>query len=214
MSVAGSSVYDIVDMEELFGYANKVKALILQELGKRLPSEAELIDVFVDISDVDDKLAKEKIEIEIDVTRLLGLKTECLWYEGVYESCQDGISQNIDDYPECNEESDKYNEEECKRRIDACVEDHIEEFKEENCGLPFYFNYKNPPTSEANLVELEDEDNYRYCCGVALRYTYTQYPFKDALKDIVGSENAIEYLVDTVVAEVLRVIDALKALAP
>jgi len=212
--VVGSSVYDILDMEKLFGYEDKVKALIQQELKKRLPSEAELIDVFVNISDVDDKLAKEKIEVEIDVTRLLGLNTECLWYEGVYENCQEGISQNIDDYPECNEESSEYSEEKCRERVEECVKDHLEDFKNENCGLPFSFDYKNPPTSRARLEELEEEDNYRYCCGVKLVYEYTQYPFKEALKEVVSSDNAIEYLVNTVVAEVLRIIDALKALSP
>ena len=203
------SLYEIAPWEKLVSYQINLKRMIEEKLRKRLPKEVDIVDIDVDVREIDNEHVRERIEVVLDLSKILGQGWVCAWFEGMYYNCQDFASE----IEECNEDSPRYNDEECRRRIEECVESQLEEFREENCGLPFYFNYKNPPTSEAKLVTLEDEDSYRYCCGVGLRYRYTVYPFKTAMKDIIDNAKGMGYTAEQVVSEVVRIVNALRALA-
>ena len=195
--------------DKILSYEQRLKKMIEQKLRRRLPEGASLLDIQVSIKPVDEHLMKELIEVEVDVTRMLGLEKQCIWYEGIDYHC----SMMLGDEPVCDEDSDSYDEKECQRRFEECKKSQLEQFKEENCGLPFGFSYDKKPYIEARLEEYEEEDSYRYCCGVMLRFQYTQYPFKSAIREIVESDNEARYLADMIVAEVLKVIRALRALA-
>lgn len=203
------SLYEIVPWEKLVEYQINLRKMIEERLRKRLPKEVDIVDIDVDIKEIDAEHARERIEVVLDVTRLFGNDWECIWYDGLYDSCQSAAL----DFKECIEGSKDYDEEKCKRYIEDCVEDKLAEFKNDYCGLPFEIRYSNPPASKARLVSLEDEDSYRYCCGIGLRYIYTQYPFKDVLRELVESKRSMEYTAEQVASEVIRIVNAVRALA-
>lgn len=212
MSVANGrnpSLYEIVPWEKLLEYQINLRKMIERKLRKRLPKEVDIVDIDVDVREIDNEHVRERIEVVLDVTRLFGNDWECIWYDGLYDSCQSVVL----DFKECIEDSKDYDEEKCKRYIEDCVEDKLAEFKNDYCGVPFRFLYDNFPVSKAKLVELENDDTYEYCCGVGLRYRYTVYPFKTAMKDIIDNAKGMEYTAEQVVSEVLKVVNALRALA-
>ena len=208
------SVYEIVGVEPLTNYQIEVEKRIRSELEKRLPEGAKLAVVNMEISDVDDRLAKEEIRVVVNVTELLGLDVECFYFDGAYEICSEPPVDDEEFNKYCDPDSKDYDDEKCNKLVDQCVQEELKQFKEENCGLPFTLQYENPPYAKAKLVVLEDEDSYRYCCGVGLEVTFTYHPFKTVMKDIVNNEKAIEYTVNQVVAETLKLVEAVKALAP
>ena len=192
----------------LFNYIDKVITKVKPELEKMFQN----YDIWYRWGEEGNELRYEII-VEAEVTELLGLERECIWFEGVYESCQDGVSQNISEYPECNEDSPSYNEARCRKIIEECVNEHLENFKNEYCGLPFRFAYNNPPMFLAYLEVLEEEDNYSYCCGVKLVFKYMNSVFKDVVQELAESKNAVEANANQLLWELKKVVEALKALA-
>ena len=195
--------------QKIMDYEARLRAMIERRLRRRLPEGAELLDVRVEIREHNEHLMKETVEIEIDVTRMLGLERQCLWFEGVEYHCGNMLANETI----CDEESKEFNEEACQKRFMECRDYEIKRFREEECGLPFEFSYDRSPISMAKLESYEDEDSYRLCCGAKLVYKHIQYPLRSAIKEIVESDNEARYLADMIVAEVLKVIRALRALA-
>ncbi len=198
-------------------YLGMVRLLVREGIEKRLGGMVDIRELYVNARDVGNGFAEEIVEVALDVTGLLNLNRECVWFEGLYYSCQDGISQNIDNYRVCDPESSEYDEEKCSREIEECVNYHVEDFKNENCGLPFRFVWNNETTSLAYLRPYEDEDSYKLCCGVELYYRYKQRFSLEVTRDLLSNQETMEriarYTADKIIAEILRLVEALRALA-
>lgn len=194
-----------LEINEIHTYLNNLRSVIDEKLREKLPRDVEIIDIHAILDDSLEYTAKEQITVEIDVTKILGLEEECLWFEGIENHCAEAIAANHN----CDED----NIEKCQKHFRDCVEEHVKEFRKETCVPPFIFEYMNLPLSRAKLDVLEDEDAYRICCGVKLVYTYTQYPFKSALPELVKSKESMEYTANLIATEILRLIEALRMIA-
>lgn len=209
MITAQTHLQTLDPYESMYKYLDRVLERVKPELEKLFRE----YDIFWSVNETDSTYDYE-ITIEANVTELLGLDTECLWFDGVSEICNEPPVGDPEYEKYCNPDSPEYDDEKCERLFRECVENEIQQFKEENCGLPFRFAYNNPPMFLAYLSVWEDEDAYKLCCGVKLVFKYRNSVFKNVVAEIAESDNTVNYSAQQILAELKKVVEAVKALAP
>jgi len=180
-----------LSISKLFEHIIKLESLVEERL-KQNNLKAVVLHKLAD------KLAE--LTVYVDISDYTMESVPCLHYEDVEYHCGTVVSENCDS-----------NEEECEKKFRQCVGEEIRDFIEQHKYPPFRFKYSNLSDIEAEVRTEKDDEGRKICVRDYLLVRW-KWKFPENVEEIIDSIN-VEYTVDYILSHVLRLVEAVKALA-
>lgn len=188
--IAQIQTQDLFDLA--WKYADKLGEALKPRLEELLRKHGvDLHDLFVTY-DFENDLVKFKVEVEVDISGHIAGKAPCLYWEGVYENCS------------------------LEKKVEECVSDKVEEYRNEYGGLPFEFKYRKEGIVEAHLEVREIEDSVKLCIRDILAATFYVQIGAHYLKEIIDDpeviQKVVDYDIEQIIGELDSILEAVKTL--
>jgi len=176
-----------------------------ERLSQRLREELErkgirIHDVSVELENHSNDEVRYRVEIDIMIYEAVRV-----YYDGIYESCNDAASEAV--------ASGEITEEEVGNYVESCVDEEVGNYDEEYGEPPFELTYRKSYV-EAKLETIVEDDNYTRSYIDVLRIIYRQSPYswvfeRASDRDI---ERMVEVELEQILPEVMRLYQAVKIL--
>ena len=109
------------------------------------------------------------IDVDVDITKMLMEQRPELRKKSVEFQCGESLAEE----PVCDEESNEFNEEECRKLFRECEEAEVKEFEDQNCDIGLKFaiarNWGMGLRMVSWLSSYMTDDLYYYYCVVEIR---------------------------------------------
>ena len=179
--------------EGYYNYIEAVKKRLKEELEKR---GVEVHDIYADQPVDMGSYIKYGIVVEVALRKTLGV-----YYDGLYESCQEGV------------EGLEVDEDNVEEEVEKCVEELINSYDEEYGEPPFSLSYDDGVVT-ASVTTFIDDDGYvrEYIDGLVIKYRsqYAKWVFAKFAEGV--SEDDVSYEVEQIIAKVEQLIKAVQIL--